>query len=49
MNSVHNSGKLDGRTSRENTRDGILNAARDMFARDGYEGFSMRRLADDLG
>jgi AcrR family transcriptional regulator len=49
MNSVHNSGNINGRTSREHTRDGILNAAREMFARDGYEGFSMRRLADDLG
>jgi AcrR family transcriptional regulator len=31
------------------TRDTILNAAREIFVRDGYEAFSMRRLAAHLG
>lgn len=33
----------------DSTREAILNAAREIFVRDGFEGFSMRRLAAGLG
>jgi AcrR family transcriptional regulator len=35
--------------SKLSTRETILNTAREIFVRDGYERFSMRRLAADLG
>ena len=51
MNTVHLRDHAH-RTPKEpnhSTRQSILNAAREIFVRDGYEGFSMRRLAVDLG
>ena len=45
--------QLEIRTPRERYRDvlrrAILDAAREAFARDGYEGVSMRKLADKVG
>lgn len=47
MNDVH-SGNVP-RLPKDSTRDSVLLAAREIFIRDGYEGFSMRRLAAELG
>ena len=48
MNNVHPYNTISG-SVKDSTRGTILNAAREIFARDGYDGFSMRRLAADLG
>ncbi len=39
----------DTKLSKNSTRETILNRARAIFVRDGYERFSMRRLAAELG
>jgi AcrR family transcriptional regulator len=48
MNEVHTAHSVS-RSAKDSTRTAILNTAREIFVRDGYEGFSMRRLAADLG
>ncbi|HVO61066.1 MAG TPA: TetR/AcrR family transcriptional regulator [Terriglobales bacterium] len=49
MNVVQESDSRSKRTSKDYSRNAILNTAREIFLRDGYEAFSMRRLAADLG
>jgi AcrR family transcriptional regulator len=40
---------IQRRSSKDFPREAILNTAREIFVRDGYERFSMRRLAGELG
>jgi AcrR family transcriptional regulator len=51
MNKVHisNGANPQPKDPNDSTRQAILNAAREIFVRDGFEGFSMRRLAAGLG
>jgi AcrR family transcriptional regulator len=49
MNSVQSTEPQYRRASKDCSRTAILNAAREIFLRDGYAAFSMRRLAADLG
>lgn len=47
MNTVHSPSVPEVHDN--SPREKVLNRAREIFVRDGYEGFSMRRLAADLG
>lgn len=49
MNTVHHGVFKDTPDSKAATGARILECARDLFNRHGYEGFSMRRLANDVG
>lgn len=48
MNDVQHTSHPQPKDPTDSTRENILNAAREIFVRDGFEGFSMRRLAADL-
>jgi len=49
MNTVHRQADRDTPDSKAAAGGRILECARDLFNRDGYERFSMRRLADAVG